>query len=295
MTEHNFVKHYWVNILAVFVTKENGSKQLFDKEKIVRTCLRMGADSYVANEIAEKVERKLYNGISTQMILRMIFRFMRKYKPAVGNLFDLKRGLSLMSPKPEFEVFVQVLLAHHGFEVKSNRILRGKCVDHEVDAIATKGDITYFVEAKHHSSYHSLTGLDESRIARAVLEDVTESYSLGKTDLKIDQAMIVTNTRYSDHAMQYGRCRNIHQIGWSSPENHGLQNMIYDKKLYPLSCIKGLRREIRIKLVETGIVLVGQLLSENLYELSKRTMISPDELRAIVEKTKLTSNAVGYT
>jgi hypothetical protein len=197
---------------------------------------------------------------------------MRKYEPAVGHLFDLRKGLSLMNPKPEFEVFVQVLLMHNGFEVSPNQILKGKCVEHEVDAIAKKDGVTYFVEAKHHLSYHSLTGLDESRIARAILEDVTEDSIVSRTDWKIDRAMIVTNTRYSEHAIQYGKCRNILQIGWSSPENLGLQNMIEDTWLYPLSCLRGLDGETIMKLVESGIVIIGQLIDKNLYEIvSKRS------------------------
>ena len=85
-----------------------------------------------------------------------------------------------MDSKPEFENFVQVLLARNGFEVSPNRLVTGKCVEHEVDAIARKDGITFFVEAKHHVNYHTPTGLDESRIARAVLEDVTEGFRLGK-------------------------------------------------------------------------------------------------------------------
>src|SRR4030067_1451969 len=165
----------------------------------------------------------------------MIFQFMRRYKPSVGNLFDLRKGLSLMFSKPEFEVFVQVLLAHNGFEVTPNQLLDGRCVEHEVDAIARKNGVTFFVEAKHHSRYHTQTGLDESRIARAVLEDVTEGFALGNTELKIDRAMIVTNTRYSEHAIRYGMCRNILQIGWNSPPNLSLQGMIEEKNLYPPS------------------------------------------------------------
>ena len=45
--------------LDVFVTKADGSRQLFDREKIVRTCLRMGANRRIADDIAEKVEKKV--------------------------------------------------------------------------------------------------------------------------------------------------------------------------------------------------------------------------------------------
>jgi Holliday junction resolvase-like predicted endonuclease len=189
-----------------------------------------------------------------------------------------------MSSKPEFEVFVQALLARDGFEVKPNRLLTGRCVEHEVDAIARKNGVTYFVEAKHHSSYHSLTGLDESRIARAVLEDVAEGFALGKSDLKIDAAMIVTNTRYSEQALQYGRCRNILQIGWSSPVDHGLQNMIEGKSLLPLSCLRSLRKDVRATLVNSGIVLFEQMIEEETGDLARRTGLPQELIRNIKDK-----------
>jgi hypothetical protein len=273
-----------VSTLGVFVTKADGSRQLFDKNKAVRTCLKMGASSQVAYEVAEKVESRLYDGISTQTIHRMIIRFLRKYKPEVRNLFDLRKGISLMSPKPEFELFVQTLLMHNGFEVRPSQILSGKCVEHEVDAVARKDRVTFFVEAKHHFSYHVLTGLDESRIARAILEDVTENEIQENNGWKIDHAMIVTNTKYSDHAIQYGSCRNILQIGWRSPANLGLQNMIEEKGLYPLSCLRGFPAEIRFKLVESGIVLTGQLLAENLYGLAVKTGLQQDVLKDVWRK-----------
>ena len=128
----------------------------------------MGADSNTANEVADRIEKRLYEGITTQLILQLIFSFMQEFRPGIGHLYDLKQGISLMEPKPEFELFIQVLLANTGFEVTPNRVLRGKCGEHEVDGIVRKEGVTYFVEVKHHFSYHALTGLDESRIAWAV-------------------------------------------------------------------------------------------------------------------------------
>src|SRR5512136_1787284 len=99
-----------VSRLPVFVTKANGSRQFFDKEKIVRTCLRMGASRQTAYEVAEKVETRLYDGISTAKVLQMIFIFMRRQQPNVSHVYDLRKGLSLMTPKLEFERFIQMLL-----------------------------------------------------------------------------------------------------------------------------------------------------------------------------------------
>ena len=272
--------------MGVFVIKADGNRQLFDREKVVKTCLRMGASRKIAGDIAESVEKRLFDGIPTSKILQMTFSLLRKYKPAIRHLLDLRKGLSLMDSKPEFENFVQILLAHNGFEVTPNRLVIGKCVKHEVDAIARKDGVTYFVEAKHHVNYHTPTGLDESRIARAVLEDVAEGFALGKSNMRIDRAMIVTNTRYSEHARRYGKCRNILQIGWSSPANLSLQNMIEEKNLYPLSCLRDLKRETKTKLVNSGIVLMKQLFEEKPSTLARKTGVQKKTLKQIIEKAK---------
>jgi len=276
--------------LEILVTKADGSKQAFSREKIIKTCLRMGADPKAAQEVAAKIQRRLYPGISTQTILRMIFKYMRKHKPAVRHLFDLRKGISMMDSQPEYETFVRILLEHEGFAVNPNRILIGKCVEHEVDGIATKNETTFFIEAKHHVGYHTLTGLDESRIAQAILEDTNEAYQSGKTSLKIDRAMIVTNTRYSEHARRYGECKNIAQIGWDSPYEHNLQSMIEKNKLYPLSCLRNLRHENRTRLVNAGVLLVKQLFEEETSILARRASITQETLRDIVEKAKLSMN-----
>lgn len=276
------------------MTKADGSSQLFDREKVVRTCMRMGASRQLANEVAQKVECRVYEGMPTAKVLQLIFRFMHKDKPGVSNLFDLRKGLSLMVSKPEFEVFVRVLLTEHGFEVSPNQILKGRCVEHEVDAIARKDGVTYFVEAKHHLSYHALTGLDESRIARAVLEDVSEGFQMGIADFKIDKAMIVTNARYSDHAIRYGACRGLLQIGWNFPPNRGLDNMIDEKKLHPLSCLKGLRVEDRLRLADFGLVFIKQLLAEDESVLVRKTGMGRETIREIMEKARSSADALEY-
>ncbi len=280
--------------MAVSVTKANGSKQLYDREKIIQTCLRLGVSHEVAVQIEQQVAKRIYDGISTKKILQNIFTLIRKQKPAVKHLFDLRRGISLMVSKPEFEVFVRVLLTHSGFHVQPNAILRGLCGEHEVDALATKDGLTYLVEAKHHVNYHALTGLDESRIARAIIEDVTEGYAQGVTTIKIDRAMIVTNTRFSDHAIAYGHCRDILQIGWASPENFALRDAVQKYKLYPLSCLRGVTTDTRLRLVNAGIVLIKQLLAQDIRYLERTTGLPHDTVSSLIEKARHTTETLWH-
>jgi len=246
----------------------------------------MGATRAVAESIAEEIETRIYDGIETKKILQMIFRSLRKHKPVIRHQIDLRKALSLLNPAPDFERFIQLLLSEHGYEVTPNRIIRGRCVEHEVDAVARKNGKTCIVEVKHHFKYHTPTNLDVSRISRAVFEDVTEGYELGLNNLKIDYAMIVCNTKLSEHAKRYADCRGISHIGWSSPPNHDLQTMIEEKKLYPITFLKGLNAETRNKLASNGVILLRQLTGKSSKELRRQTGISKEKFVSIVGKAR---------
>ena len=269
--------------LVIYVSKADGSKQAFDKRKIVRTCLRMGATRAIAESIAKEIENRIFSGIETKKILQMILRSLRKHKPVMKYQIDLRRSLSLLKPAPDFENFIQLLLSKYGYEVTPNQIIRGRCVEHEVDAISKKNNKTCIVEIKHHYKYHTPTSLDVSRISRAVYEDLVEGHELGLNNLKLDYALIVCNTKLSEHAKRYSNCRGIHHIGWSSPKNHDLQTMIEGKKLYPVTILRGLKSEIRNNLTSNGIILLNQLTKETPMGLRKQIGLSREKCKMLLK------------
>ena len=242
----------------------------------------MGATRAVAESVAKNVEAMIFEGIETRKILQMIFKLLRKQKPIFRHQIDLRKALSLLNPVPDFELFIQLLLSEHGYEVTPNQIVKGKCVEHEVDAIARKNGKTCLVEIKHHFSYHTRTSLDVPRISRAIFEDVTEGYKLGLNNLKIDYSMIVCNTKLSEHAKRYANCRGIDHIGWGSPKNNNLEQMIEKKKLYPITFLKGLNTETRHNLTSNRIILLKHLTEKSPAELKKQTGIHKEKLHSII-------------
>lgn len=246
----------------------------------------MGATEEAAQTIADEIESRLYNGITTRRILQMIYHRLKKYKPVMKLQIDLRRSLSLLRSAPDFERYIQLLLNEHGYAVTPNQIIRGKCVEHEIDAVARKNGKTCIVEVKHHYKYHTPTNLDVSRISRAVFEDLTEGHELGLNNLKIDYAMIICNTKLSEHAKRFADCRGISYISWSSPPKHDLQTMIETKKLYPITIIKGLSATIRNKITSNGIILLNQLTEKNTTQLKRQTGISRQKLELLVDRAK---------
>lgn len=270
----------------VQVIKFDGGRQLFDKQKIVNTCIRMGAGKEAAELVADRIEKRAYDGIPTKKILQMIFRYLKNYHPKIKHQIDLRKAISLLRPQPDFEQFIRLVLQEQGYSVTPNQIMRGKCVEHEIDGVARKGGEILMVEIKHHYNYHTYTGLDPSRIAWATLEDLTEGYTLGLNSENFTGTMIVCNTKFSQHAKQYAECKGLLNIGWKEPPEHGLERMVEEKKLYPTTLLRGLNKKGRLSLLGEGIMLLKHLVAHDVNTLSKRTDIPRTKIHRLIKESE---------
>ncbi|WOX56342.1 MULTISPECIES: restriction endonuclease [unclassified Methanoculleus] len=241
------------------VTKADGGLQPFDRRKVQRTLRNLGLSTENADRISGEIEESVPDGIATAAVLRMIHARARTVRPAVRHRTNLRRALALLRPKPDFEEFVRVLLREHGYQVETGCILAGRCGEHEVDAIAHKDGDTIFVEVKHHASPHRMTGLDEGRIARAIVEDLQEGFRSGRCAVSIDGALIVCNTKLSEHAKRYATCRGIGHIGWDYPEEKNLRAMIEETQSYPVTIVSGVGPSIYSRLAAAGVLTAKQV------------------------------------
>ncbi len=263
----------------VFVTKFDGSKQPFDRNKVMNTCLKLGATQEQAEKVVKNIEKNLYEGIPTKKILKMVFVYLERLKPEIKYQRDLREAISKLRPKPDFELFVALLLKEFGYSVISNQIIAGDCVDHEIDAIAAKNGQNIFVEVKHHLQPHTYTGVDVFLEVYARLEDLRKGFEKGKNNFNFSKALMVCNTKFSDHALRYAKCKGIDYIGWKAPPEAGLEKMVEEKKLYPITLLKGLDSEIVEKLLSNGIITLKQFVECDVEMMSKKINIGKRKLK----------------
>lgn len=60
----------------IMVVKWEGRREKFQREKIEETLMRISASDKIAREIAERIEKEAYDGISTKEILDAAFRYL---------------------------------------------------------------------------------------------------------------------------------------------------------------------------------------------------------------------------
>jgi hypothetical protein len=269
----------------MYVKKFDGSKQEFDKNRIINTCLRNGASQETASEIANRIEKEIYDGTRTKDILRLIWKYLTRHHPESRSRVDLRSALSLLRSKPDFEKYVSLILENLGYSVQSNVILKGRCIEHEIDAIAKKAERILYVEIKHHDRPHTFTPLDVPMKVWAVLQDLTEGRKLGYHNVNFAKALILCNTKFTDHARTYADCMGIGLIGWRSRGTNGLADIIERRKLYPITVLKEVDRRLQRLFVDNGILLLLQLTRQDAEILTKKRIISSSQLSSLRSKS----------
>lgn len=258
---------------SIEIVKWDGRREEFDGGKLRRSIARMGASSSLAETIAEQIEERVYDGISSEEIFSMVTSGLEDFEPAIALRQDLRTGLARMGGGAVFEEYVRIVLRANGFEVEGNKQVRGKCVTHEVDGVVTGDGECRYLEVKHHSHPHRYTPFDVTLAARAKLDDMRAGHEEGTTPYCFDRVLVICNTRLSSHAQKYADCVGIDHLGWNVPFGKGLDHLIERGNLYPITTLRNLTRNERDLLFAENILLLEQLV-----ELSGSSRIDTERL-----------------
>ncbi len=243
--------------MTTLVTKIDGTKEVYNEEKIRTSATRVGVPDSLQSEMLVSIRDRLYDGIKTSEIFAMVKEFLRNSNVSyLANKYNLKDALSQLGPSGyPFEKYIATLLSEVGYHTQTNQTLMGSCVPHEVDVLAAKDNITYFIEAKFHKNHTQRTDIRVALYIKARYDDLSTAWKLGKT-----RAWIITNTRFSTDAIKYSECQNIRLTSWGYPKGEGIMDLIEHTGLHPITILDDLSQSDKMRLLSSGIVTCRQLL-----------------------------------
>src|SRR5690625_4017592 len=135
------------------VVKNSGDVVPVDVNNLVNSLRRSNAREVLIQQIVVKVENQLYDGLTTKKIYEMDSRMIEPKARVSATKYKLKKALMELGPSGlPFEKLVGKLLVHEGFSAKVGVIVKGYCVEHEVDVIAQKDNTDYMIECKYHNA-----------------------------------------------------------------------------------------------------------------------------------------------
>jgi len=245
----------------MLVTKYSGEVEPFDENRLRNSLKNAGASKADISKILHHVRAEMVDKKTTAKIYQEAFVLLKKLSKATAARYKLKRSIMELGPSGfPFEKFVAALFAHQGYQIKNNLILEGKCVSHELDILAEHDHSSLFIECKFHNRQGLKSDVKVAMYYKSRFEDLKAGNSV-KTKYKDKklEGYLVTNTRFTEDAIRYSKCENIHLIGWDFPHNGSLKDKIELAGLYPITCLTTIKKKEKMDLIKEGLIMVKDL------------------------------------
>ena len=246
------------------IVKSSGKKVKFSLHKLSKSLKRTGADEDTVNKILDKVRDELYQGISTKEIYNRAFVLLKKKNSYLASKYKLKKAIYELGPTGfPFEYFISAVLKNSGYITEVGKILQGKCVSHEVDVIAHKNNETTVIECKFHSQQGYNCNVKVPLYINSRYQDIKTHWDTNKKNNTIlKPGWVVTNTRFTEDAIKFGKCIGLYLLSWDYPENDGLKDRIDRLGLYPITTSTLLTNREKQFLLSREIVLCRDLIGD---------------------------------
>ena len=272
---------------SIYILKADGTRELFDVAKLTESLLNSGASKKLTDNVISHISSEIEDGMTTREIYHHAFDILHKEERPVALKYSLRHAVMELGPSGfPFEDFVAEIFRAKGFEAKTGQIVKGFCVEHEIDVVAWNPEKLIMVEAKFHNELGTKSDLKVVLYVKARFDDLAKmTYNYGK-ERKLNEFWLVTNTKFSSTAIEYGSCQGgLHMVGWNYPPVGNLQDMILEAKLHPLTCLTSLNGRGKKELLSKGIVLCKTLLDNP--ELLSALNLTAEESSKVIDEIKM--------
>jgi hypothetical protein len=270
----------------MYVTKADGTKELFDIEKLTTSLKRAGASSVMAEKIIADVTASLTDGLTTHEIYHKAFGMLQSSEQPIALRYSLKRAILELGPSGfPFEDYIAAIFKHKGYETLTDQKVKGQFVEHEIDVVAWTDEKLLMVEAKFHNQPGVKSDLKIALYVKERFDDLSSvTFDYGKSGRKLDEGWLITNTKFTTTAIEYGSHAGTHliMVGWNYPAHGNLHDMILESKLHPLTCLISLNGMQKKMLLDKGVVLCKTVHDQP--ELLEPLGLSVEEQQKVLEE-----------
>jgi hypothetical protein len=276
-----------MNLHRPLIFKADGVREPYDERKLEESLLHAGVLPSMLDDIKNHVAQHVREGMTTGEIYSYAFDYLRHKAQPVAVRYSLRRALSELGPDGfPFEKFTARLLEAKGYTVLLNQIVKGRCVEHEIDVVAWNDKELIFVEAKFHNEFGLKSDLKVALYIKSRFDDVAQQqHVFGGKARTLTHGWLVTNTKFTDQAIKYGSCAGVHLVGWNYPSGQSLQNLIDSTGLHPFTCLATITPVQKRLLLQKGVVACKDIAKNP--HLLKGLNITANQEQAILAEIEL--------
>ncbi len=251
---------------TIYITKADGTKEPFDRNKLIESLTNSGGSTEIIEKIVVHVEEEIRRleergkkEPTSADIYHHAFELLRKDSFPAASRYSLRKALIELGPNGfPFERFVADIFNTWKYDTLTDQLVKGNCVEHEVDVVAWNKDRLIMVEAKFHNEFGLKSDLKVALYVKARMDDIQKAgaaFDYGGKSRNVNEGWLVTNTKFTDQAIKYGECSGLKMIGWNHPRRGNLHDLIEEARLHPFTCLSTLSNVHKKNLLNEGVVL----------------------------------------
>jgi len=238
------------------IIRADGTVDTFRPNKLSHSLRRAGASRSAATAITEEIASTLKPGDSTHKIYQKAFALLKKNDRPTASRFSIRTSIAELGPSGyPFEQLIGRLFATEGYQVSFPEITRGRCIGHEVDVVAQRGEEKIMIEAKFHNQANERNNIKTALYVEARFLDVKANQQN-----KFTTGWLVTNTKFTTDAIRYSECVGLKLLGWSYPKNDGLEDKLNRSGLQPITILLSLSKSDKRLLLDNDIVVCSDII-----------------------------------
>lgn len=241
----------------VLITKGNGDREIFDPIKLRESLLRARTTILVADSIVATISKEVRTGMSTSHIYKRAFELLNEKEYPAAIKYSIRRSVLNLGPTGfPFEVYVAELLAAQGYKTRTGQMLKGACIEHEVDVVAWNDANLLLAEIKFHNELNMKSDTKTALYVKARFDDLYGgTFYLDGKERTMTRGLLITNTKFTKNAKEYAHCVNTFDIiSWDYPEKGNLYDIIEDTGLHPMTCLPTLSKHDKQELLKRGVL-----------------------------------------
>jgi len=248
----------------ILITKKSGEKVPFEEEKLINSLKRSGASDADIEKVLQTLNGQLVDGMSTHKIYQKAYDLLKVKSRKVAGRYRLKKAIMELGPTGfPFEKFVGKLIEFMNYDTEVDVLVQGKCVQHEVDVVAENENKRIVVECKFHREGNRKSDVKVAMYIRSRFDDIKSVWTEeGKLANKELEGWLVTNTRFTEDALTYGKCAGLKLISWDYPEMGSLRQRIDHAGLHPITSLRSMTKKEKQYILDEGLVLCRELSEE---------------------------------
>lgn len=268
------------------IKKYSGELVEFEVDKLIHSLSKSGASPETVAEIVRTIRPQIFDGMHTKDLYRLAFNQLKRKSSSFAARYSLKRALRDLGPNGYFfEKWTARIFEHMGYRTVTSQQLQGYAVSHEIDVVGLKDGELAIAECKFRNTTEAKISVTTPMYFLSRFKDlVDKSFPYFGQEAQVKFGWLVTNAYLTSDAIHFSEYYGIRILSWDYPQGKNIKSRVDNAGLYPLTCLTSLSKAEKLTLLESGCILVKDMLKDEVP--LEKLRLTPSKKRKLIEEAE---------